>query len=461
MKTTAKFLVTALTLAFLFCICLSPIALAASGDAAEPFSGYTVRTLPHDPADPNSLYTLQLMNVYRGDDARNKALLESPSNPAPGDDEEWILLKFHICNLSGDTLGAYEVLSSQSSFYLDGDTPLEPITFAVFTDGLDENGVELSPGQESDVWYGFLVKKPVRYLLYFLTVGYDQDQSDIPAWFTTAPSDVPVAVKATCATYCSVSLTWDAVNGAAGYNVYRSLSQEGPFDLVASPVDASYMDTAVDTDSTYYYQVQSFIMAGGQPVSSDMSSTVFAKPVLKTPASPKAASASYNSIKLSWGASTDASGYEVYRATASAGAYKLVKSLTGTSFTDPSLATNTNYYYKVRAYTAAGATIIYSDYTTAYAKPVPAAPASVKAAAASGSSAKISWAAAAGATKYEVYRSAAKTGTYSLLTSTASLSYINTKLTKGRTYYFKVRVYRLVGTAKVYSAFSAIVSAKP
>ena len=91
---------------------------------------------------------------------------------------------------------------------------------------------------------------------------------------------------------------------------------------------------------------------------------------------------------------------------------------------------------------------------------VPAVPSAVKAVSTGYNTIKVSWNTVSGATKYELYQSTSSTGTYTLLASTASASYTKTGLAAGKTYYYKVRVYRLVGSTKVYSAYSAIVSAK-
>lgn len=44
--------------------------------------------------------------------------------------------------------------------------------------------------------------------------------------------------------------------------------------------------------------------------------------------------------------------------------------------------------------------------------------------------------------------------------TTGNLSYTNTSIYTGTTYFYKVRCYRLVGTARVYSLFSNVVSAQ-
>lgn len=60
---------------------------------------------------------------------------------------------------------------------------------------------------------------------------------------------------------------------------------------------------------------------------------------------------------LSWDAAAGASGYEVWRATASGGPFALIAGgIGGTTFTDTALANNTTYFYRTVAINSAGAT---------------------------------------------------------------------------------------------------------
>ena len=62
-----------------------------------------------------------------------------------------------------------------------------------------------------------------------------------------------------------------------------------------------------------------------------------------------------------------------------------------------------------------------------------------------------------GATKYQIYRATSKNGTYKrVVTRSASkcATYKNTKLKAKKTYWYKVRSYKLVGDDKIYSEFS-------
>jgi uncharacterized repeat protein (TIGR02543 family) len=192
--------------------------------------------------------------------------------------------------------------------------------------------------------------------------------------------------------------------------------------------------------------------------------TIYARWLKSSIAVLAAQSTSYSSIQLSWTATTGANYYEIYRATSSAGTYTLIQTqvIPAVTFANIGLTTGKTYYYKVRAYAVIGATKIYSGYSAvASVKPVPATPTSLKAASAGYSSIKLTWAAVAGASGYAIYRATSLTGTYSYVVSTTALSYTNTGRTAGRTYYYKIKAYRIVGTTRVYGNLTAVVSAKP
>ena len=77
---------------------------------------------------------------------------------------------------------------------------------------------------------------------------------------------------------------------------------------------------------------------------------------------------------------------------------------------------------------------------------------------------KLTWETLKGVDGYQVYRATSKTGTYKRVASVkgdSAATYINTGLTCGKTYYYKVRAYKKIGGKTVYSKFSAIVSGKP
>ena len=77
---------------------------------------------------------------------------------------------------------------------------------------------------------------------------------------------------------------------------------------------------------------------------------------------------------------------------------------------------------------------------------------------------KLTWNKLIGVNGYEIYRSTSKNGKYSLkknITSASISSYTNTSLITGKTYYYKIRAYKISNNKKIYGNFSYIVSAKP
>ena len=48
-------------------------------------------------------------------------------------------------------------------------------------------------------------------------------------------------------------LNWDRVKGAVAYNVYRSTTEGGPYDVVGNTPSAKYSDYEVEQGTTYYY----------------------------------------------------------------------------------------------------------------------------------------------------------------------------------------------------------------
>ena len=268
-------------------------------------------------------------------------------------------------------------------------------------------------------------------------------------------------VKAVPAGYASISITWGKVAGATEYELYRATSKTGAYSKIKSTTGLSCTDTGRTTGTTYYYKVHAVNVTGTIRTAGGDSAIVSAAAVPARPGSFKAVSASYSSIKLSWGKVNGATGYQVYRATNKNGAYKPVKETTGTSYTNTSLTAGKTYYYKVRAYHLEGKAKVYGSFTAIITgKPIPATPGSVKAKRASSTSIRVSWSKISGATGYQVYRATTKNGKYTLVKDTKSQSYTNTKLGKKRTYYYQVRAYRTVSGKKVPGSFSSVKYAK-
>ena len=100
----------------------------------------------------------------------------------------------------------------------------------------------------------------------------------------------------------------------------------------------------------------------------------------------------------------------------------------------------------------------YSGNKTLYYSIVPGTP-TLQASAGSGR-AYLKWNKQAGATGYVVYYSTSKNGKYNRISATKGTSFTVLKLTRGRTYYFKVVAYTTVGGQNIYGSNSAAKSVK-
>jgi hypothetical protein len=271
-------------------------------------------------------------------------------------------------------------------------------------------------------------------------------------------------VTAKPAGYRSVKLTWTADSGADKYEIWQTTStgtRIKKLSVVTAPA-TTYTASGLTTGLTYYFRVRAYAIPLGVTVYAPAYSVVVsAKPVLLNPASFAAKSASYNSVKLTWGVVAEASGYQVYRANASTGPFTLIKALASystVSFTNTLLTTGKTYYYKIRAYRNISTTSkIYSAYTAVKAvKPVPAVPGSYLVSRVSPTSIRVNWAAVSGASGYEVWRSVSAGGTFSRVTSTTAISWLNTGLVPNTVYFYKVCAFRIVNGVKIFGSFTVV-----
>ena len=237
------------------------------------------------------------------------------------------------------------------------------------------------------------------------------------------------------------TLKWNAVTGAAKYEVYRARSKDGDYIKYSTVTGTSYTNTSyLANGTTYYYKVRA--------LGSDGSYGPYSTPVSVTYKAPFGAPLvtgskdSQGRPALKWDKVTDAAKYEVYRARSKDGTYSLMSTQSATGYTNTSyLANGTTYYYKVRALKANGTASAYSSVVTiTYGTvPTPAAPA-MRSAKADSAGITVSWDTAANAVTYNVYRTTDAGSSWTQVASSVKgSSYKDTTVQKGVKYGYKVR----------------------
>ena len=252
------------------------------------------------------------------------------------------------------------------------------------------------------------------------------------------------------------TLKWNAVSGAAKYEVYRARSKDGDYIKYSTVTGTSYTNTSyIENGNTYYYKVRALKADGTAGAWSSIVSVTY-KQTLSAPAVTGGNDAQGRPT-LKWNAVTGAAKYEVYRARSLNGDYVKYSTVTGTSYTNTSyLANGTTYYYKVRALGSDGSYGPYSTPVSVTYKAPFGAPLVTGSKDSQGRPA-LKWDKVTDAAKYEVYRARSKDGTYSLMSTQSATGYTNTSyLANGTTYYYKVRALKANGTASAYSSVVTI-----
>ena len=175
---------------------------------------------------------------------------------------------------------------------------------------------------------------------------------------------------------------------------------------------------------------------------------------LAAPASVTVKLYGYNDVQIKWSKVAGAKGYYVYCKKAS-GSYIKLGSTTKTTYKKANLANGAKHTFKIVPYYTVGKTkFAGSKFRTAstYTLKKMKAPTAKK----SGTNVKISYKTFAGANGYQIAKSKYKAKKYSVVKTVSGTkkSYGIVKAPKGKTYYYKVRMYKTVNGKKIYGNWS-------
>lgn len=255
----------------------------------------------------------------------------------------------------------------------------------------------------------------------------------------------PVVVSVTPVSGKKIKVTWEAVENASGYRIYRK--QEGTTSWKKmSDVDytvTSYTDITPKAGVIYTYTVRAYekvnetaywskYESGKSAAAKTAAPTVFVKEL------------AYNKVQVSWGAVDGAVGYRVYRKVKGASKWTALKKVSSTVnvYTDSTVEPGINYLYTVRGYCKSNGKNLWGYYKSSGVSVITktAAPALVSAKSQAYNKIKITWKTVGGADGYRVCRKVAG-GSWKLLknVSASTTSYVDTTAVTGTTYYYTIR----------------------
>ena len=294
---------------------------------------------------------------------------------------------------------------------------------------------------------------------YYLVVSSAGQYGDVGQYTlggTTVEStgvSAPSSLAANTLSTTSVALNWsDNATNELGYTVQRSTDGGATWtDLTTLGADAtSYTDSAGAAGTTYAYRVIAFNATD----TSGASNNAMATTITLAPTSLGATAVSSSQINLVWSDVFGETGYTIQRSIdGSNWANVSTVGANVTSYSNTGLAANTQYYYRVLATNAGGAS---DPSTSAGAKTqaavvatVPLAPTSLKATATSSSSATLTWLDnSSNETGFRIEYTTDGRNWKFLGNAAANINSITASSLRSKTtYWFRVRAYNTVGNS--------------
>ena len=261
---------------------------------------------------------------------------------------------------------------------------------------------------------------------------------DVQIQKPSAPSGLSVSN-----TIASLTLKWNAVKGATGYEIYRA-GTDGKYSKITTVTSTSYVDTSVKNNTQYSYRIKAYNTACTSAFSTaaSLKKTQISVSNLK-------ADANGSKVQLSWtGGVTGAEGYVIYRRTED-GSYAEIGRTAGNTYSD-TISAGIKYYYAVAVYSGSRTEDKCPEVGVMYlATPSGLSVSNTIA------SLTLKWNAVKGATGYEIYR-AGTDGKYSKITTVTSTSYVDTSVKNNTQYSYRIKAYNTACT----SAFSTAASLK-
>ena len=264
------------------------------------------------------------------------------------------------------------------------------------------------------------------------------------AGFDPGAATVPANVKLVSAKVVSggIQVTWNEADGAAKYKVYRKDAANTVWKVIAIVTGTSYVDKSAAAGVTYSYTVRGVGADGELSPGFDRTgvSATIPKPTVPANVTLGDAKVVSGGIQVTWNEADGAAKYKVYRKDAANTVWRVIATVTGTSYTDKTAKIGTKYNYTVRGVGADGKTLSPGFDRTGVSATI-SAPTNVKlvGAKAVNGGIQVTWQQANGAMKYKVYRKDTANTVWRVIATVTGTSYTDKTAKIGTKYTYTVR----------------------
>ena len=298
--------------------------------------------------------------------------------------------------------------------------------------------------------------------------------------FTSSATATPSSVAVGASTVIAVTVKDTGTSGVTNANVEMQVFDQsghaaatsvwgGQSFTAGQTRQYSYTWTVPSTQAKGTYTVEIGVFDSGWATDYHWNSngaTITVTAAQAAPPAPTGLTATPGSaqVTLAWTASSGATSYNVYRGTTTGGegAAPIATGVKTTAWINTGLTNGTPYYYKVAAVNSGGTSGMSNEASATPKVPAPPAPTGLTATAGN-TQVTLAWVASSGAASYNVYRgtTAGGEGAAPIATGVTAIAWINTGVTNGTLYYYKVAAVNSGGTSGMSNEASATPNAPP
>ncbi len=195
--------------------------------------------------------------------------------------------------------------------------------------------------------------------------GEKRVSSEISGAVSAVPMAIPPMPEVKTLSGSSISISWDDLPGAAGYELWRSTSLNGAYTNIHSSHTVNYLDTGLAAGTSYYYKVLVYKKIGNAIYDGPFSIAVLGVPMDVPLDAPVITSLFWHTqansnndvfltVDLSWTPVSGVVGYEAFSRVGDAGDYYQDTETSENDVTNAFFLPTepTRYWFKVRGYTS-------------------------------------------------------------------------------------------------------------